>query len=65
MESVDELDTLKAQIQSLEEKLEQKKIKQREAALKYDHKMKNSEEYKEKGKERRRVRYENKSHGGE
>ena len=59
MESVDEINVLKEQVQSLQEKLEQKKIKQREAALKYYHKMKNSEEYKEKGKERRRKRYEN------
>ena len=59
MEGLDEINTLKEQVQSLQEKLDQKKIKQREAALKYYHKMKNSEEYKEKGKERRRIRYEN------
>ena len=34
-------------------------MKQREAAQKNNRKMKNSEEYKEKGKERRRIRYEN------
>ena len=59
MESVDEIDTLKAQIQSLTEKLEQKKIKQREASLRYYHKAKSDQEYKEKEKARRRIRYEN------
>ena len=58
MESVDEIGILKEQVQSLQEKLEQK-TKQREAALKYYHKMKSSDEYKEKEKERRRRRYEN------
>ena len=59
MEGLDEINTLKEQVQSLQEKLDQQKIKQREAALTYYRKMKSSEEYKEKEKARRRIIYAN------
>ena len=49
-EALDEINTLKEQVQALQEKLEQKKIKQREASLRYYHKAKNDQEYKKRKK---------------